>query len=111
MLISKILSWKLIKHSKGNEKLPHDDLLNNLQCLDPSKQGKEVMRSKFMTLAKQFPDVVSKEDQGKLDSELRNYDTYEMPDVIDRTDVVKYWIDVGNLNDTAQDIPASLFTC
>ena len=34
-----------------------------------------------------------------MDSELRNYETYEMPDVIDRTYVVQYLIDVGKIND------------
>ena len=99
------------KHCHGNlykitvkemkKKLPHDDdLLNNLQRLEPYKQGKDVMRSKFMTMAKQFLDAVSKEDLSKVDFELKNYDTYEVPDVIDRTGGVKYLIDVGKLNDT-----------
>ena len=89
------------KTVKEMKKLPYDDeLLNNLQGLDPSKQAEETVRSKCMTLAKQFPEVVSTKDHSKLDTELRHYDTFEVLKDINRTDVVKYWVEVGKLNDT-----------
>jgi len=58
-----------------------------------------------MSLVKLFPHVLNSEDHCKLDSELRLYDTFDMPQSVSSvTDVCTYWWKVGKLKDEADVI-------
>ncbi|MES9902221.1 MAG: hAT transposon family protein, partial [Sedimenticola sp.] len=90
--------------------LPFDDeLIRDIQCLDPAKQGKESVRPAFTKLARHFPDVIPKGELGKLDAELRTYDTYDLPADTDRDDVAKFWVTVGSITDSVQKTFPILF--
>ena len=66
--------------AKDLTKLPYNhEILSNLGCLDPLSRGKSCVRKQFISLGRQFPNVLNKYQLGELDDELREYDTTVLP--------------------------------